>query len=157
MDEQRLRAALDAAAKQLSYRALSADALRKKLLEKGHEEDAADYAVAWLQARGLLSEQALADSVVRAYSARGYGPARIRHELSRRAINRDAADGALSDFSADLDKMTALLHKRLKGDLSDKKEVDRAVAALQRRGFSWGDIRDALRAYGASLDDSFDE
>ena len=32
------------------------------------------------------------------------------------------------------------------------KEVDKAVAALQRRGFSWSDIRNALEEYGASLD-----
>ena len=32
------------------------------------------------------------------------------------------------------------------------KEVDKAVAALQRRGFSWSDIKNALEEYGASLD-----
>ncbi|MFQ9128137.1 MAG: hypothetical protein ACLR4Z_16745 [Butyricicoccaceae bacterium] len=46
--------------------------------------------------------------------------------------------------------MLSLLEKRLHGDLSDRKEVDKAVAALQRRGFSWGDIKNALEEYGAS-------
>ena len=39
------------------------------------------------------------------------------------------------------------LARRLRGDNPDKKELDRCVAALQRRGHSWEDIRKALRRY----------
>ena len=56
MSGDKYRAALDAAAKQLSYRALSAKMLRDKLLGKGHDEEAADYALAWLTERRLLDE-----------------------------------------------------------------------------------------------------
>ena len=103
MSTDKYRAALDAAAKQLSCRALSAKMLRDKLIAKGHDEEAADYALAWL-------------------------------------------------FSPALPQMLSVLEKRLHGDLSDRKEVDKAVAALQRRGFSWGDIKNALEEYGASLE-----
>ena len=101
MSEDKYRAALDMAAKQLSYRALSAKMLRDKLLAKGHDEEAADYALAWLTERSLLND--------------------------------------------------ALLAKRLRGDVSDRKEVEKAVAALQRRGFAWNDIKHALETYGNSL------
>lgn len=147
------RRALDAAAKQLSYRALSAGALRDKLLAKGFPEDAADFALAWLTERGLLDDGAFAASVVRAYERRGYGPMRIRQELHKRGVSRGDADGAMEGFEADLAKMTALLDKRLHGDLSERKEVDKAVAALQRRGYRWEDIRAALRAYGAEIEE----
>ena len=86
------------------------------------------------------------------YARRGYGAARIRQELSRRGISREDADAAMELFSPALPQMLSLLEKRLHGDLSDRKEVDKAVAALQRRGFSWGDIKNALEEYGASLD-----
>ena len=46
MSTDKYRAALDAAAKQLSCRALSAKMLRDKLIAKGHDEEAADYALA---------------------------------------------------------------------------------------------------------------
>lgn len=151
MSEDIYQKALDAAAKQLSYRALSTKMLRDKLLEKGHEDMAADYAVAWLTERGLLSDETFADSVVRTYQARGCGPMRIRQELTRRGVSRETADAALEGFSADQAQLTALLDKRLKGNLSDRKEIDKAVAFLQRRGFAWQDIRDALTAYEASL------
>ena len=148
--EQAYRSALEDAAKQLSYRTLSASALRKKLIERRHTEDAAEYAAAWLEARGLLSDARFADQLVESYEKRGYGPARIRQELRRRGVDAEAAAQAMEDFSADQDRLIALLDKRLKGDLSDRRAVDKAVAFLQRRGFSWEDIRKALRAYGAA-------
>ena len=138
MSEDKYRAALDAAAKQLSCRALSTKMLRGKLLAKGHDEEAADYALAWLTERSLLSDGQFAETVVRSYARRG--------------ISREDADAAMELFSPALPQMLSLLEKRLHGDLSDRKEVDKAVAALQRRGFSWSDIKNALEEYGASLD-----
>lgn len=148
MSEDKYRAALDAAAKQLSYRALSAKMLRDKLLDKGHDEQAADYALAWLAERSLLDDAAFAESVVRSYARKGYGAARIRQELSRRGVSREDAETAMQTFSPDRAQILALLDKRLRGDLSDRREIDKAVAALQRRGFSWGDIKGALEEYG---------
>ncbi len=148
MSEDKYRAALDAAAKQLSYRALSAKMLRDKLLDKGHDEESADYALAWLAERSLLDDAAFAESVVRSYARKGYGAARIRQELTRRGVSREDAETAMQTFSPDRAQILALLDKRLRGDLSDRREIDKAVAALQRRGFSWGDIKGALEEYG---------
>ena len=99
MSEEQYRAALDAAAKQLSYRALSTKLLRDKLLDKGHSADAVDYAVAWLTERRLLDDAAYAESVVRSYTRRGYGAARIRQELTRRGVDRETAEAAMQSFS----------------------------------------------------------
>ncbi len=147
--EARYQRALEAAGRQLSYRALSEDALHKKLLEKGHAEDAAAYAVAWLHERRLLNDEDLARSMVRSYARKGYGALRIRQELLRHGIHRAQAEAALEGFDAGLDQMTALLDKRLRGDLSDRREIEKAVAALRRRGFRWDEIRRALDAYCA--------
>ncbi len=147
MSEQAYRAALDAAAKQLSYRALSAKLLRDKLLEKGHDEQAADYALAWLTERGLLNDAAYAESVVRSYARRGYGERRIRQELVARGVGQQDAETAMAAFSPDRAQLIALLDKRLHGDVSDRKEIEKAVAFLQRRGFCWGEIKAALEQY----------
>ena len=45
---------------------------------------------------------------------------------------------------------------RLRGDVSDRREIDKAVAFLQRRGFSWQDIRGALAAYGQDIPDGME-
>ncbi len=125
--------------------------LRDKLLAKGHDEEAADYALVWLTERSLLNDMLFAESVVRGYTRKGYGAARIRQELTRRGIDRDTAEAAMQTFSPDEAQMLALLEKRLRGDVSDRKEVEKAVAALQRRGFAWNDIKRALETYGSSL------
>lgn len=156
MSEDKYRAALDAAARQLSYRALSAKGLRDKLLDKGHDEQAVDYALAWLTERHLLDDTAYAESVVRSCARKGYGEMRIRQELTRRGVDRETAETVLTGFSPDRAQLVALLEKRLRGDVSDRKEVDKAIAFLQRRGFSWQDIRDALAEYGQSIPDTFE-
>lgn len=147
---------LDAAARQLSYRALSASALRQKLLDKAYPEQAVDYALAYLTEHGFLNDQQYAQSTMRSYTRRGYGTLRIRQELRRRGVAADEADEALDEYEPNWDAMHALLDRRLHGDLSDRREVQKAVAALQRRGFLWEDIRRALNEYGASIEADFD-
>ena len=128
--------ALDAAARQLSYRALSASALREKLTGEGYPEEAVSYAMAYLTEHGFLDDERFAESAVRSYTRRGYA--------------------AMADYERERAAIRALLEKRLHGDLSDRKEVQKAVAALQRRGFLWEDIRRALNEYGAEIDAEFD-
>lgn len=147
---------LDAAARQLSYRALSVSALRDKLLSRGYLENAVDYALEYLQAHGFLNDVQYAESTVRSYQRRGYGTLRITQELRRRGVDAAQAEAAMDCYEPDWESMEALLDKRLHGDLSDRKEVNKAVAALQRRGFVWEDIRTALNRYGASLEAEWD-
>ena len=134
MSGDKYRAALDAAAKQLSYRALSAKMLRDKLLGKGHDEEAADYALAWLTERRLLDDAAYAESVVRSCARKGYGAMRIRQELTRRGVGRETAEAAMQGFSPDRAQLCALLDKRLRGDVSDRKEIDKAFKELKAEG-----------------------
>lgn len=150
------RRTLDAAARQLSYRALPVSALHDKLIEMGYPEEAAAYALAYLSEHGFLDDHKFAESAVRSYARRGYGTLRIRQELTRRGVDRAAAQEALEAHTTDLDVLCALLEKRLHGDLSDRKEVQKAIAYLQRRGFLWEEIRQALNAYGASIDAAFE-
>ncbi|MGN1030853.1 MAG: hypothetical protein ACI4PQ_04550, partial [Butyricicoccaceae bacterium] len=53
----------------------------------------------------------------------------------------------LRQFEPDWEKMDALLDKRLKGDWSDRSEVEKAKAMLARRGFSYAQIREAMEIY----------
>lgn len=147
--EQIYHKTLEAAGKQLSYRALSQGALEKKLLEKGYPEEAVAYAIAWLEERQMLNDTAYAASMAQAYARRGYGVRRIRQELMHRQISREITDEVLQEIEANQEQMRKLLDKRLHGDLSDRREVQKAIAALQRRGFLWDDIKRVLDLYRA--------
>ena len=49
--------------------------------------------------------------------------------------------------------MDRLIQKKCRGDLSDRKEIKRVSDSLLRRGFSWGEVKDALRRYTEMLED----
>lgn len=139
--------ALNEAVKQLSYRDLSESLLTEKLISKGHSEDSAGYAVAYLTERNLLSDVRYAQSVIRSYSRRGYGARRIKQELKMRGVCSDDIEQAMSETETDFSLLSSLIDKKLKGDVSDKKDIQKTIAFLQRRGFSFSDIKTVLDEY----------
>ena len=139
--------ALNDAAKQLSYRDLSKANLIEKLIAKGHSEDAAEYAAAYLEDKKFLDDTRYAQMLLKSYARKGYGTRRIKQELKKRGISNDDADEVYSEYETDYSVLHSLLDKKLKGDISDKKEIQKAIAFLQRRGFSWSEIKKALDEY----------
>ncbi len=137
----------------LSHRPLSCRELRNRLLEKGEDEDSADYCVEWLLEHGFLDDARYAAMVVRHYAAKNYGNGRIRAELGRRGIDRDLWDGALCEAPAPDGKLDGFIASRLK-DPGDPDQVRKISNALFRRGYSWEEIRGALRRFTDSLDES---
>ena len=151
MSTDKYRAALYAAAKQLSCRALSAKMLRDKLIAKGHDEEAADYALAWLAERSLLSDAQFAESVVRSYTRRGYGAARAKSILYEKGIPKELWDEALEELPEMDGAIDTFLRRKLDGRTLDAKQIKKTVDALLRRGHSYHDIQAGLRRYEASL------
>lgn len=140
----------------LSRRPMSCAELKKKLIEKGEDEDVAEYCVGWLSEHGLIDDESYAAAVARHYAAKGYGPGRVRTELSRRGIARELWDGALDAMPENVDKLDRFISSRLH-DPDDRDEVRRISQALFRRGYSWDEIRRALERHRASADDFYEE
>ena len=135
----------------LSRRQMSRRELCAKLREKGFDEETADGCADWVAQRGLLDEESYAAAIVRHYSAKGYGAARLRQELQKRGIPRELAEAALEALSPDPGKLDRLVAARLR-DPGDRGEVRRLSAALFRRGFSSEEIRAALARMRAADD-----
>lgn len=140
----------------LSRRPMSCAELKKKLIEKGEDEDVAEYCVGWLSEHGLIDDESYAAAIARHYAAKGYGPGRVRTELSRRGIARELWDGALDAMPENVDKLDRFISSRLH-DPDDRDEVRRISQALFRRGYSWDEIRRALERHRASADDFYEE
>lgn len=136
----------------ISRRRMSCKELEKKLLDKGYDEETAEYCVSWLLEQGFLNDENYAGAVVRHYAAKGYGPGRIRAELSRRGIERELWDGALEEMPEDTSKIDKFISSRLT-DPGDRAQVQKITAALYRRGHSWEDIRRALRRFSADCEE----
>ena len=136
----------------LSRRPHSRKELKDKLLRRGVSEEDAEDCVAWLAERGFLDDEEYAGAVARHYAAKGYGAGRVRSELQRRGIDRELAADTLSDLPDSAGKIDAFLARRL-GDSHDREAVRKVSAALFRRGFSWEEIRAALRRFDSNIEE----
>ena len=128
------------AANMISARPLSKRELTRRLVQKGAEADDAGAAAEYLEEIGALDEAAYAAMLVRHYSAQGCGPARIRDELYRRGVPRELC----------------VIASKTRGKPLNEKDYKRLSDALLRRGFSWGEVKTALRTAGAALTDADD-
>ena len=137
----------------IASRPLSQKELKKRLVQKGSDEEDAEAAVEWLADLGAVNDEAYASALVRHYSARGYGPMRLREEMHRRGVPKELWDAALEERSDSGEILDALIRKKCKGNLDDPKERKRISDALMRRGFSWSEVKSALSRYTEILED----
>lgn len=144
--------ARDRALELISRRRMSQKEVRDKLLQKGESEDAADYAVLWLSERGFLNDGSYAAAVARHYAAKGYGAMRVRSELQRRGVEREHWDAALEEMPEADEKLERFISSRLK-DPEDRDQVRKVSAALLRRGYSWEEVRSALRRHTECIEE----
>ena len=126
-----------------SRRSMSRYELKKKLIEKGEDEDISEYCAAWLTDNGLINDESYAQALGRHYAAKGFGPGRLKAELSKRGIDRELWEDTLESMPVNEAKIDKFIAARLK-DPTDREQVRKVSAALFRRGHSWDEIRAAL-------------
>lgn len=144
-------AARSSALRILGSRNMSSGRVRRKLLEKGTNEPAADKAVKWLEDVGAINDAEHACAIVRHYSSKGYGEARIKDELFRRGIDRELWDEAMACGEGADAAALEYLRKRLRGS-ADAGELKRAADALCRRGFGYSEARALTSRYIEELE-----
>ena len=147
--------ARDKALEYISRRRMSRKELKNKLMQKGQDEDTAEYCAQWLQDHGFLDDESYAAAVARHYAAKGYGAGRVRAELSRRGVSRELWEDAIDNMPEPDGKLQKLISARLK-DPNDREQIRKLSASLYRRGYSWEEIRSALRRYSNTLEETND-
>lgn len=125
-------------------RMLSKKQVMEHLTRKGGDRELAEDTAQWLEELGAVDESAYAAAIARHYAAMGYGPGRVRQELQHRGVPRELWDDALARMSDPEEAIDRFLTAKLRGKTPDRATLQRLSAALQRRGFSWQDIRPAL-------------
>lgn len=157
-------AALEAAARPFRHQTPGrqhgrwADALQKELTSRltrkgASPEDAADTAD-WLEELGAVDDAAYAGAIARHYGAMGCGAGRVRQELHRRGVPKELWDEALAQLPPPEEAIRKFLRTKLRGRPLTPEDSRRMAAALQRRGFSWQDIRPALNELGQEIDEA---
>jgi regulatory protein len=138
----------------LGHRARSREELRRRLLHKGHDDEAVAAALERLAGDGLLDDAAFARSYVA--DKRGlsrWGSQRIRRGLAELGVDQDVIDAALGaaaaaeDDDAELERAVAELRRRGAPQLPLDAARRRAYQALVRRGFSTEIAYAAIRCW----------
>ena len=143
--------AREKAMEMLSRRPMSRRELERKLMEKGIDGETAAHCSQWLSERGLMDDESYAQALGRHYAAKGYGPGRLKAELSKRGIDRELWEDTLESMPVSQQKIDKFISARLK-DPEDREQLRRVSAALLRRGHSWEEIRAALERFNAEAE-----
>ncbi len=134
--------------------AISERELRRRLRQKGEDEQSADEAVDWLRDLGTVNDEALAQRLVQQAQAKGYGKARIRQILYQKGIPREYWQQAMQNLEPGDAAIDLYLQRHLNGQSPDRKQQQRVIDALRRRGFGWDEIHRGLERYGAELEET---
>jgi regulatory protein len=137
----------------LGHRARSTAELRRRLLQKEHEEAAIDDAVERLTAEGLLDDEAFARSYVAdKRDLQGWGCRRIRGGLRELGVDGAIADQVLAEGEGgdELDRALAVLRRRGAPQPPLDAARRRAYQALLRRGFAAAVAYAAVRSWAAA-------
>lgn len=130
-----------------SSRMLSKRELTDRLTRRGASEEEAEETVDWLEGLGALDDVGYAAAIARHYGRMGYGALRVRQELQRRGIHRALWDDALAQMPDAQESIELLLQQKCKGKKPTAEEGRKLSAMLQRRGFTWQEIRPALSRF----------
>ena len=72
----------------------------------------------------------------------------------RRGVPRELWDEALAQLPPAADAVRKVVAARLRGRPMTQEDSRKLAAALQRRGFSWNDIRPVLNEWGQEIDET---
>ena len=139
----------------ISARPLSRSELKRRLVRGGAEETDAESAAEYLERLGAVDDAAYAAMLVRHYSARGYGEARLRDELYRRGVPRELWDDALASAPPAEETLLRLLEHKASDGLTGK-EYKRLVDGLLRRGFRRSEVVSAMHTLGVKIENEED-
>ena len=130
----------------LTRREHSRKELNRKLTSRGLDAAEVKAAVDRLAGEGWQDDKRFAQSVVRNRAASGYGPLRIRAELSTHGLDREAVVRAMDTFEGDwTENARDLVRRRFGAALEDIAQRRKAADFLIRRGFDGSSVRAATR------------
>ena len=157
-------AVYDRALNMLAFRARSARELARALVRKGADREHVEQAIARLVEQGFVDDAKFARAFSRAkVVGASHSRRRVQQDLLRKGVSRDVADTAIdATFEEEGIDRSALVVAAARKKLRTLAglEVDvrrrRLYGFLARRGFDADDIRAAMSAFGARLDEGTD-
>ena len=132
----------------LEYRSHSKKELADKI-SRTTSREAAEAAVEKMEELGLMNDESYARQLASSLLERkGYGVRRARQELLQKGIDRELVEEILLETAPDPEeKLREIVERKYQRQLQDEKGYRRTVAALQRLGYGWEDIKSVLEEF----------
>ena len=132
----------------LNFSICSKKGIKDKLVMKGFDKQTAEKASEYLDENGFINEKSQAESYVMDMAQKKlYGKNRIKIELLKKGYRQDIINEVLDNSELDFEEIcrTRIETTMRKEDFSDKKSASKNVNALMRYGFTFSEIKSALR------------
>ena len=132
----------------LNFSICSKKGIKDKLVMKGFDKQTAEKASEYLDENGFINEKSQAESYVMDMAQKKlYGKNRIKNELFKKGYRQDIINEILDNSELDFEEIcrTRIETTMRKEDFSDKKSASKNVNALMRYGFTFSEIKNALR------------
>ena len=147
-----VRRAYNYAVNLLSRRDHSERELMTKLTQKGYC-DGAEEAIRKLRNGGYVSDERFARLYVRELQTfKKYGKRRIEQELYRKGVDREIIREVLDETDFDESELVSLIERKYGRYLRDEKGIAKTINGLLRMGYSYGEIRNALREINENIE-----
>ena len=132
----------------LSFADNTKKSLTRKLVQKGFSKEAALEATDFLAENGYINENESAKMLARDMAVKKlYGARRVSSALYEKGFSREAVENAIENLDVDFHILCGKRIDAMGGAdfFAEKDTKQKAVAALLRYGFSYDDIKEALK------------
>ena len=131
----------------LSYSPSSRVRLAQRLRQKGIDRDSAGYAAEHLEGLGLINEELDVERAVQSSLKKLWGKKRIYRELMAKGYNREVISCEIEciDEKILISNCVALFKKKHKIFPDDPETQKKIIASLVRYGYSFNEIKQALK------------
>ena len=131
----------------------SEKALFEKLVLKGFDKRASSAVVGKLVELGLINDRRYADRLAEKLTEQGNSKRASLQKMLLKGVDYDLAKEALSELDSDeVSKIIQLIEKKYSSKLAEPANYQKVYAALVRRGFSYADVKTALKRFTEDLD-----
>lgn len=159
---------LETAKKRAMYLLGGKDYSKKELMDKllkNYSRENCEKAVAQMEEYGYLDDERYAKKLARQYiEVRKYGKSRAKMMMIQKGLGSALADEALEQYTSDdmIDEIVSIIEKKyydrlFEEGLEGRKEMQKVMAALARRGYGYEDIKNAVAIVRDGAEDFFDE
>ncbi len=132
----------------LEYRNYSKRELTEKIARTAASREAAQAAAGRMEELGLIDDRRFGEDYAKElFSRKGYGARRAAQELRRKGLDQELVQELVEKYGSPEqsgENIRRVLEKKYPGWQEDEKVRRRAFAALQRLGYSYQEVREAM-------------